>query len=672
MGFDSDSDEDEPEVTKMKKKNFDGESSESGFFAHRMQDCLTIEENLTDENGNYGKTWNDVPYEEKVMAWKRAYEDYDGHDAWRRGNERTRAQLKACGIAPLPERCVEKAKYYERFVDGILKRVLAGRVRITPKGFAQRDRTGAKIRKVKRQAPTAHRMSQRMVDAVGLAHGMIMILLDVKEAFFTSKLIKDDKDRTTEPGTLWCKVHRGPEVYENDEKFVLTSENREAYESYWNGKGDAYRELTKETPGTQGAPAAFQRLLLELLKEFGAIQSRHDPCVVSFAKPGFEDMARGHRGNPKRVQWLKSTGTVHVDDIKMWADNEKFAEDLVEFLKSRGVECTCTVMKPNDTRPHCGENITIGPNYEYVTYDQLGYTRSEMREIVLEPGRAAHGDQKCTAREVTAFRGSHGQTSWVTGKTACVEAYEDSYAASAVADLRIRDILRQNKLVRTLKIEKFFVKMPKLSWPLKLQLIGDAGQGEPGREDWCRAIGGKYIGVMSDSPRGTAGPMGTILCKTGRLTRQTNGSFAAETVNISELTDFGQLSAGMLEEYVNGIRPTFADRIDRLREGLEDIERDPITIDISTDCEDLIERLESVNLWAGKQKSLVNQVAEMRDLIRMKKLRLPLYCDGQNIEMDAVNRKEDKKSRNTKSRLRRMLEDGFYEPSVKAPKHRKQ
>ena len=33
--------------------------------------------------------------------------------------------------------------------------------------------------------------------------------------------------------------------------------NREAYESYWNGKGDAYRELTKETPGLQGAPAAF-------------------------------------------------------------------------------------------------------------------------------------------------------------------------------------------------------------------------------------------------------------------------------------------------------------------------------------------------------------------------------------------------------------------------------
>jgi hypothetical protein len=37
-----------------------------------------------------------------------------------------------------------------------------------------------------------------------------------------------------------------------------------------------------------------------------------------------------------------------------------------------------------------------------------------------------------------------------------------------------------------------------------------------------------------------------------------------------------------------------------------------------------------------------------------------------------VNRKEDKKSRNTKSRLRRMLEDGFYEPSTKAPRHRKQ
>ena len=32
------------------------------------------------------------------------------------------------------------------------------------------------------------------------------------------------------------------------------------------------------------------------------IKSRHDPCVVSFAKPGFEDMARGQRGNPKRLQ----------------------------------------------------------------------------------------------------------------------------------------------------------------------------------------------------------------------------------------------------------------------------------------------------------------------------------------------------------------------------------
>lgn len=574
------------------------------------------------------------------------------------------------GITPLDVREVVKAKMYMKpNSSGRLKPTLCGRVRLVPKGFQQRDLYGRKIRKVKRESPTAHRWTQRLVDVVGLALGFVLCTLDVKEAFFKSMNIEDDEGRTSEPGSLWTRIYFGGEPHEQDQKFVLTANNKDAYEAYWQGR-PAYRQLCKEVPGTQGAPSAFQRFLIRALQRYGGIQSMYDPCEILFPKSGHETIAIGQQ-EPIDQFWIEVIVTVHVDDLKIWQQScSDWTGKFVSHLKQKyDMDCTSKQLKPGDSVEYCGELVTIGDNYEWLDVSQLPYVEKELDEVPLPAGRLSQGDQQATAEEVRLFRGAHGKSAWVTGRTMPTYAYEDHYAATAVTDLKVVDVIRLNRHIRELKCSfaQHGLRVPKLdlSGGLKVQCIGDAGRGEPGNTTWVKAVGGKYIGIMADSPTGTAGPIGIVVCKTGRLTRVTHGSFAAETVNIVEMNDLALLVSGMLEEMRYGVRPTWHDRVSRVLSGEQDLLRLPMTLDVSTDCDDLVKRLESIKLWSGREKSLIPQIAETRELIRQKRIRLPLHVDGDYNELDALTRRRDAKVKKTMSRLRSLVEHGYYEPVLK-------
>ena len=633
--------------------DFEFEEKENCWLGVGDEDENSKPELKTDFGGEaYGLTWNDVPLPEQKEAWKRSWTDYDGRGSWERGTEKTKDELKQMGISPMEVREVEKAKHYE--IDG--KWVLKGRVRQTPKGFQQRNCYGGRITKQEVESPTAHRITQRVADVYGLAHRLLLFTLDIGEAFFTSKLIADDQNATSGENNVWTRVFYGDEEWKRDELFEETESNKLAYSHYWNNL-PVYRKLLREVPGTKGAPAAFYRFLTEVLLEAGWVRSRFDPCCFFKTSESKESVWDGML-------------TVHVDDLKVWCKDYVIAK-LNKLLEKRGLSTTFRPVRVGESTCYCGERLTL--EEDHLLIDQERYVDKEIKEIELSKDRAQQQDQPATEEEVRAFRGLHGKTAWVTGRTRGSLAYEDSYAASAVHKLKVKDLIRLNKLARSLKFKDYRIRIPRLDIAngLKIQLLLDAGTGEPGGGDtWTKCLGGKIYGIMENSPSGTSGDFCTVLIKTGRLSKQTHSSLGAETVNALEGTDLGLLMAGILEECLKGLKPNWAERIVRLQNGLADHEDFPIQIDSAVDAKDLIDKIISAKLWGGVDKSLIHQIAEFRELCRTGKLRVPYHIDGMYNEADCLVRKEDSKSRTTREKLESLLRDGYYTPYFKKPTER--
>lgn len=108
-----------------------------------------------------------------------------------------------------------------------------------------------------------------------------------------------------------------------------------------------------------------------------------------------------------------------------------------------------------------------------VVIDQEVYT-SQIHEIEISPVRLRDRDQKALPNEFEAFRGVLGQCGWVSGGTHPEATYGTSTLASVVKDLRVRDLVNINKLVRSLHFNKSLCLWYRRSWqshPLRPTLL---------------------------------------------------------------------------------------------------------------------------------------------------------------------------------------------------------
>ena len=216
---------------------------------------------------HYAFRWEDVSEEQKRLARARAIEDYDSHDAWDRGDEGTKGELRAFwegqGVRAtfLDGRHVDKPKIYGGD--------LCGRSRWTPKGFMQ---TGP----VDKESPTLSDTANIMMENGGISRGHVKVVFDWSEAFFNS-----DKLPEEEP-PLYVEIP--PEEQYGEKK---------------------YRRLLKAVPGTQQGPREFFETAKSRLLEQGLEQSGLDPCLFRIRNELDPTVLDGEVG-------------LHVDDGKAW------------------------------------------------------------------------------------------------------------------------------------------------------------------------------------------------------------------------------------------------------------------------------------------------------------------------------------------------------------------
>ena len=619
----------------------------------------------------YSYEWEDVPIDERIKAVARAFEDYDSHQAWERGTEKTWGELQSLGFRPMTTAQVKKPKIYsvEEKIDGKTEEVwkLMGRVRFVPRGFQQRiwckvEKKWITVERKDVESPTAHRATHMLFMANGQARRMVYFLLDICEAFFRSKWLESDELATSEKGTLWMEVP--PE----DWKFTLTKENCAAHAAYTRGER-VYRKLLKEVPGTKGAPLAWFRQLLDSLcgdqgKVLGealdlatrCTQSKVDPCA--FYMPGYDGMPRiGEDTCP----WGGFVGA-HVDDM-MGAAHEPSLEGMCQRLEKLGLKFSLKKMKEGDTIETVGRRVKMLKDHMEVDQEQYLTQKLDTAKFDSEK-RWRQGDQPASETEIKSFRTAHGQGSWVAQQTKPEFQYEFSYAASAVKELKIRDIVRLNKCIRTMKHEKDKrIIIPRLdpSYGFKIQCIADAGQGEGTGDNWTRAQGGKYIGLMENTPTGTAGDIDLILCRSSRLSRVTHASFDAECVNNIELLDEA-LAVGMLQQEVEfGIAMGRKEKMEFVRDNGYVPESRGIPIDLSTDARDYTDKVRSKKMDVGMNKRRKLDIADTKELIVNENLRVPLHVHGKTIECDVLTKKGV-----DREVMQKLLHGGRYLPDTTA------
>jgi len=466
----------------------------------------------------------------------------------------------------------------------------------------------------------------------------VAFLIDWSEAFFHSMLF----DEMTE-------VHRKEQLFIEVPGFDTGHMADHAREAVARGE-KVYRRLLREVPGTKRAPQSwFITLVTELVATCGAVQSKLDPCLLWFIDAADRDKYAGYGG-------------IHVDDMRGRAKRST-VESLRTTLGER-YKVKVQVVEVGDTYEYVGERYQECE--DCVLQDQYQYIENKLHEIELASGRYKKRDSKCSDDELSGFRTAQGSLAWVTQRTRTEHQYESSVASTRFNALHVRDMLRLNKSIRLVKDDRwrYKVRIPKLRKDkgFRVVTVPDAGEGELKADDWTKAQGGRVVGIMSGGLLGDPGEMAVVDVRSVKLKRVTHSSFDAETVNAIDTIDVALGVVELIHEWQNGVCPG---RVEVMQNWLQTHEwpeeKDPVPIEMHTDCRDLVDNVESLSMKTTLTKRRRIDVADLKEMRMRGQLRRLLHLSGKHIPTDALT-KQKVFTKQTMVRLVELFKTGYYEP----------
>jgi len=573
----------------------------------------------------YKYTWEDVDPVEQEKAVKRAIADYDSTNSWDRSTDCPRSSIPR-GHVVLDGRWVRKAKIYSGR--------LCGRARWTPRGF--RDRLAEKGDCT---SPTASRNTHRACSVLGVQAGMISFSADFSEAFFHSELIPDSDT------PVWIE---DPEQ-----------------------KG-TFRRLKRYVPGTKQAPQSWYKTLAVHLVRHGAVQSKVDPCLFYLTDRTGKYKPRASRGEPKWIGYL----AIHVDDVKgrVYPQYRHIIETILPVVganktPSSGVTCAVSeIVWPELGEPleFCGERET--ESEDGLRWDQQPYIENKLEPIDLPLDRwRKPPNTEATDEELSKFRTSFGQGSWVTHGCRPDRLFETSYAASRVHQLQIGHLIRWQKAVKHLVHPRtaFEWHAPKLpAGKLKIVYISDAGEGEnrDGGLDWQTAQAGYSVGFQTDGAPATSGPYACIMVRSHKCRRVTGNSFDGECVAAIHATDNAVPVRMLYDEWLNGVRPGILEKHEQRLAGASAPKREEVQMELHVDNKGLVQAVENLGKTGGMSVRRRGDVADLQQLRTDGDLKRVIYINGEYNPLDAVTKAPNRKGvKETMDRLVTMLTTGWYD-----------
>ena len=643
-GWDSDDDESEPEVdyedmckedlgvqwtpefrdtprqpTKQAMRRW-LDTEVSCLFANKEDDKVQEKQDLLGSDA-YLYEWEDVPkvYQDEALA--RMVQDYDSTDSWDRSSDTQKANL--VGQLCMPARHVLKAKVY----DGILM----ARARWTPKGFF--DKIAGKQ---DTESPTASKVTHRTCAVLGKSAGWRPFTLDFAEAFFWAEPIPAGERRP------WIEVPKEDPAY----------------------KPGLYRQLKKYVPGTKQAPRSWYMTLKKGLKQHvQCVQSKVDPCLfwIMRSKNNKKDV----NNKEKRLWHYAGYVGTHVDDLKGRIDIDyvHWFEESINGI-GRG-DTKVQWQEVGDSVEFCGE--TESEHDTFLTWDQDQYLDKKIVDLMLEASRRPQHQDKyeATEEEISHFRSVLGKCGWTTWGCRPDRAFETSWAAQRVTNLKVKHMKRFRKVPQHLRHIRYKWKVPTfdLTKGIRLVIITDAGENEDedGNLSWTKAQGGIMIGIMQDAAAGSDGDFAGVLCRSFKEARTTSSSYDAESVAAVVGVDSAIALQFLIQEFFVGVRPSRRERIARQVEGEWDFLTDAAVcaLELHTDCDNLVKNVENLQCISDLSKRRKIDIADLRELRDRGELRRLVHVAGEFNPTDALTKKPERTVKTTE-RLIEILSTGYY------------
>ena len=406
------------------------------------------------------------------------------------------------------------------------------------------------------------------------------------------------------------------------------------------------RRLAKWVPGTKSAPRGWFDTVARKLWESGWVQSKLDPCLFYWRSEGQDAADFGE---------LLAYLPLHVDDSLgrvVHGLSGELEQSLKQVFDLGEFEWIDDGMKVT----FCGVTQTELP--DCVESEQLAYVDS-MQQAPLDKQRSKRREAEATPDEVSSFRTVQGQSIWCTTNTRPECSYETSVGASSVNRLKIGDIVRANKLVRHLHQTPQVLRRPRLPpGNVKVVVVTDAGEGEQNRDDFCRAQGGKCVGLMLDTPSPEPGWMWLVEVRSGKLARVTHNSFDAESIIGVEGLDAGMAVAKLVEEFKYGPTPTMRDR------AMASLPPRPrVKVELQTDSNSLVTHVASIRMDPRLAKRRRQDVADVKEAIALGDIYPLVFIRGLWNIMDPLTKCRSR-TKLTMQELIKVLTTGWYAPPL--------
>jgi len=565
---------------------------------------------IAQEANVYEYTFEDVSLEERTAALERAMSDYTSTGSWDENSDTTLLELEQ-SRRQFPNLIIFSGVWAKRakLVDGVLK----ARMRWAPRGFEEDVESSV-------DSPTVSSVAAAVCEAVILWKQWVDFLIDFWSAFFQCNIYADGE----------CKW------------LVLPPELQQGRK----GQQRIARRLLREVPGTKGAPRAWFLTLLEKLYSIEFVQSKIDPCVFWLFPPGGE---------------VLGVLPVHVDDARGGVDTR-----LQDDIRGR-LESVVKLGKFSLGEP--GKEDHLGVTYETavdsvgntaIFKDQIKYIEAKLVEVPLTSTRVREREDVASVQEQRLFQGAMGCFIWIL-KTRFDYAYIGGISASAIHRLRIKHILELNKAIRTIRANPLRIKIPQIcSQLLKVVCIVDYAAGTDDMEG--RSHGAIAIGIMPDTGKVEPGPFAFVYGRSRALRRVVHSSYDGETVVAVEGLDAAYPASFLLSEAMVGPKPGMLERYLRTLEGkTNEIPITRVPIEIHTDSQCLVTRVDSLKINTNMARRRIEDVADLREQISLGVLKPLIKIGGKANPLDAVT-KQRALTKHTMNRLRTLLTEGYYTP----------
>ena len=221
--------------------------------------------------------------------------------------------------------------------------------------------------------------------------------------------------------------------------------------------------LLKPVCGRPDAPRAwFNELSRVLVEDVGFQQSIVDPATFHL---------RNQKGN------VIGMLIVHVDDLMVATDDSLLAKQTVEKLHKRfPFGSWDQVCKQSSGVTYCGKEIKFHSDAErqWITLGQNGFIDGRLEPIQIDRQRAKSPDLHATDEERTDFRSVVGSLQWIATQSRPDLCFETNQLQKRITDLRVRDLVRANAVVRDARNNRREIEFHNLGKDVEIVAFHDA------------------------------------------------------------------------------------------------------------------------------------------------------------------------------------------------------